>query len=80
MNFLDFSSTVPEMPFILEGLGVTLKVVAAAAVLGFLLGVLITLLKISSIKPLAWIADFYTSISQPEQEKPMPIYYLFLVK
>lgn len=62
MNFLDFSSTIPEMPFILEGLGVTLKVVAAAAVLGFLLGVLITLLKISSIKPLAWIADFYTSI------------------
>ncbi|MCJ2147815.1 MULTISPECIES: amino acid ABC transporter permease [Bacillus] len=62
MNFLDFSTTIPEMPFILEGLGVTLKVVAAAAVLGFLLGVVITLLKISSIKPLAWIADFYTSI------------------
>lgn len=40
----------------------TLKVVAVAAVIGIILGIILSLMKISRIKPLNWIADFYTSI------------------
>lgn len=40
----------------------TLKVVAVAAIIGIVFGILLSLMKISSIKPLKWIADFYTSI------------------
>ena len=33
-----------------------------AAVIGIVLGIILSLMKISRIKPLNWIADFYTSI------------------
>ncbi|KMK93699.1 amino acid ABC transporter permease [Rossellomorea marisflavi] len=59
---LDFAQLTPSIPFILEGLKVTLKIVAIAAVLGFLFGILLALLKISRIKPLIILADLYTSI------------------
>lgn len=59
---LDFAQLMPSISFILEGLKVTLKIVAIAAVLGFLFGILLALLKISRIKPLIILADLYTSI------------------
>ena len=61
MNF-DFSSVLPSLPFILEGIKVTLKIVSLAAILGFILGIILSLFKISTIKPLGWLADIYTSI------------------
>ncbi|MCC5800283.1 amino acid ABC transporter permease [Rossellomorea vietnamensis] len=59
---LDFEQLIPSIPFIMEGLKVTLKIVALAGVLGFLFGILLALCKISSIKPLTLLADLYTSI------------------
>jgi His/Glu/Gln/Arg/opine family amino acid ABC transporter permease subunit len=74
---LDFERIMPSLPFILEGIPMTLKVVAAAALLGFVLGTILSLLKISSIKPLNWLADFYTSIFRgtPLVLQLMLIYY-----
>jgi polar amino acid transport system permease protein len=46
----------------LEGIPTTLQVVSVAAVIGFILGIVLSILKISKIKPLNWFADFYTSI------------------
>nr|MDF9458673.1 amino acid ABC transporter permease [Bacillus pumilus] len=59
---LDFKDVIPQMPFILEGLKVTLSIVVVSLFLGFILGILLTLCKISVFKPLIWLADFYTSI------------------
>ncbi|WP_307473247.1 amino acid ABC transporter permease [Cytobacillus purgationiresistens] len=59
---LDFTSVHPSLPFILQGIGVTLQIVCLAGILGFLFGVILSLCKISSIKVLNWIADAYTSI------------------
>ncbi|MCV2521755.1 amino acid ABC transporter permease [Bacillus velezensis] len=59
---LDFSATIPQIPFILEGLAVTLKIVLVSAVIGLVFGIVLSLFKISTISPLKWIADFYTSI------------------
>lgn len=59
---LDFPSVLPSLPFILEGIKITLKIVGLAAILGFILGIILSLFKISSIKPLSWFADVYTSI------------------
>ncbi|MFS0656336.1 amino acid ABC transporter permease [Bacillus sp. 179-C3.3 HS] len=59
---MDFKNVIPQMPFILEGLQVTLSIVAVSLILGFILGILLTLCKISVFKPLIWFADFYTSI------------------
>jgi len=59
---MDFKEVIPQMPFILEGLKVTLSIVVVSLFLGFILGILLTLCKISVFKPLIWLADFYTSI------------------
>lgn len=59
---LDFMQFIPSIPYILKGVIVTLKIVSLAAILGFILGILLSLLKISKIKVLGWFADAYTSI------------------
>ncbi|GEL77535.1 amino acid ABC transporter permease [Tenuibacillus multivorans] len=59
---LDFSQIVPYIPFMLEGIWVTLGFVIIAIVIGFFIGSFIALVKISHIKVLRWIADFYTSV------------------
>ena len=59
---LDFSQIVPYIPFMLEGVWVTLKFVFFAIILGAILGTFLALFKIGSIKALRWFADAYTSI------------------
>ncbi|MBU5595455.1 amino acid ABC transporter permease [Amphibacillus sp. MSJ-3] len=59
---LDFSQIVPYIPFMLEGIWVTLKFVSISILFGFILGAILALCKISSIKPLKWFAEGYTSI------------------
>lgn len=59
---LDFSATIPQIPFILEGLAITLKIVIVSAIIGLILGIVLSLCKISTFRPLIWIADFYTSV------------------
>jgi His/Glu/Gln/Arg/opine family amino acid ABC transporter permease subunit len=74
---LDFQQIVPSIPFILKGIYITLKIVLVAGILGFILGILLSLLKISTIKPLGWFADVYTSIFRgtPLVLQLMLIYY-----
>ncbi|MDX8291066.1 amino acid ABC transporter permease [Metabacillus indicus] len=59
---LDFPAIAPSIPFILQGIPVTLKIVGLSALIGFTLAVILALFKISRIKPLMWFADAYTSI------------------
>ncbi|HAM82252.1 amino acid ABC transporter permease [Ornithinibacillus bavariensis] len=59
---LDFSQIVPSIPFILEGIGATLKFVSVSILLGLILGTIFALCKISNKKWLKWPADAYTSI------------------
>lgn len=59
---MDFGPIMPSVPYIFKGIGITLQVVAVSTVLGFVLGVLLSLFKISRIKMLQWVGDAYTSI------------------
>lgn len=59
---LDFSKIVPNIPFILGGIGTTLAFTIVSAVIGFAWGTILSIFKISGIKPLKWFADFYTSV------------------
>lgn len=59
---LDFSKIKENIPFILQGIGVTLGFTIVSAILGFTWGTILAIIKISTIKPLKWLADFYTSI------------------
>jgi len=59
---LDFSRIVPSIPFILNGIWVTLLFVLVSAILGFVIGTILSLFKISKVSGLKWFADAYTSI------------------
>ncbi|WP_066054436.1 amino acid ABC transporter permease [Robertmurraya korlensis] len=59
---LDFNQIVPYIPFILEGIWVTLQFVIISIIFGFILGTGLALCKISKIKALNWFGDAYTSI------------------
>lgn len=48
--------------FIIEGIWVTLQFTSISALLGFVWGTVLSLFKISSIKPLVWFGTAYTSI------------------
>lgn len=58
----NFEKIVPSIPYILEGIGITLQIVVGATILGLVLGILLALCKIGKIAPLRWFAAFYTSI------------------
>jgi arginine/lysine/histidine transport system permease protein len=59
---LDFTQITSSIPYILQGIGVTLKIVGLAALIGFVIGILLALCKIGRIKTLTWFADIYTSV------------------
>lgn len=58
---LDFSLIVPYLPLLKNGIIMTLKFTFWSTILGFAWGVLLSLIKISPIKLLAWFGRFYTS-------------------
>jgi arginine/lysine/histidine transport system permease protein len=74
---LDFAQFIPSMPYILKGIFVTLKIVILAGIIGFILGIIFSLFKISKYKFLGWLADAYTSIFRgtPLVLQLMLIYY-----
>lgn len=57
-----FSKIVPSIPYIIEGIGTTLLFTLISAFFGFLWGVVLSLFKISTIKPLQWFGTAYTSV------------------
>lgn len=59
---LDFGRILPNIPFILEGILVTLQFTALSTILGFVWGTILSLFKISNITPLIWFSNIYTSL------------------
>jgi polar amino acid transport system substrate-binding protein len=59
---LDFGRILPNLPFILQGIPLTLLFTITSVFFGLIWGTILSLFKISGIKPLAATADAYTSI------------------
>ena len=47
------------LPYLMDGLKVTLYIFVIALILGFIIGLIVALLRLAPIKPLNWIAKFY---------------------
>ncbi|HCP14206.1 MAG TPA: arginine ABC transporter permease [Peptococcaceae bacterium] len=58
---LDFGRIVPYLPLLKNGILMTLKFTLWSTILGFAWGVLLSLIKVSPLKPLAWFGKAYTS-------------------
>lgn len=59
---LDFTRILPDIPFILRGIPLTLLFTLLSVSLGLIWGTILSLLKIIGIKPLTWLANAYTSV------------------
>ena len=55
----DFSAFFKYLPFLLQGLEVTLLVSLLAASVGMVVGLLVALARLSGVPPLRWLAAFY---------------------
>lgn len=56
---LDFSLVTKYTVFLLEASWITIELSVLSILLGLILGLVAALMKISMIKPLMWLADFY---------------------
>ena len=59
---LSFAKIAPSIPYIIQGILVTLQFTAISAFLGFIWGTVLSLFKISNNKLLLWFATAYTSV------------------
>ncbi|MFC5652596.1 amino acid ABC transporter permease [Paenibacillus solisilvae] len=59
---LDFSVLSGYIPYVLKGIAITLLFTLVSALFGFIWGTVLSLFKISNIRPLRWFANVYTSI------------------
>jgi His/Glu/Gln/Arg/opine family amino acid ABC transporter permease subunit len=59
---LQFNLIADQIPFLLQGIFITLQYTLLAAIFGFLLGIVLALMKISTNRILYRFAIFYTSI------------------
>lgn len=59
---LDFGILKAYVPFMLKGVYVTLLFTLVSALFGFIWGTILSLFKLSGIKPLEWFATAYTSV------------------
>lgn len=57
-----FNNLKPSIPYILNGVWVTLQIAFFSALFGFILGIILAIFKISKYKVLSGFAHFYTSI------------------
>ncbi|MFT8709701.1 MAG: amino acid ABC transporter permease [Sporolactobacillus sp.] len=60
--FTGFKQIAPSIPYIINGVWVTLGIALGASIVGFILGILLSLCKIGKIRILAGFARGYTSI------------------
>ena len=74
---LDFSILTPYTPMLFGAVKLTLQFTLLSTILGFIWGILLSLIKISRLKPLVWFGKIYTSFFRgtPLLVQLMIVYY-----
>ncbi|MCP9268555.1 glutamate/aspartate ABC transporter permease GltK [Xenorhabdus sp. XENO-1] len=62
MYQFDWSSIIPSLPFLLNGLAITAKITVIAIIIGIAWGTLLAMMRLSSIKILSWFATLYVNL------------------
>ncbi len=62
MYELDWSSIPGALPFLGKGMLISLEITVTAVIFGIVWGTLLAILRLSSIKPLAWLAAAYVNL------------------
>lgn len=59
---MDFTSISPNLSLLAEGMVVSLEITGTAILVGIVWGTLLAMMRLSSIKPLAWLATAYVNL------------------
>ncbi len=62
MYEFDWSSIAPSLPYLLQGLIVTVKITLIAIVFGILWGTILAVMRLSPIKAISWFATAYVNV------------------
>ncbi len=62
MNDFDWTSIPGALPFLWQGMGVSLEITALAVVAGIVWGTLLALMRLSDVKLLGWLAAGYVNL------------------
>lgn len=62
MYEFDWSSIVPSLPYLLDGLIITLKITVTAVVIGIVWGTILAVMRLSSFAPIARFAKGYVNV------------------
>jgi glutamate/aspartate transport system permease protein len=62
MYEFDWSSIPGALPFLLEGMKITVEITVQAVVIGIVWGTLLAMMRLSPIKPLSWFAAGYVNL------------------
>ena len=62
MYDFDWSSIGPSLPYLLNGMMVTLKITVTAVIVGIIWGTLLAVMRLSTFKPISWFAKLYVNL------------------
>ncbi|WP_192457245.1 glutamate/aspartate ABC transporter permease GltK [Musicola keenii] len=62
MYQFDWSSIPPSLPYLMQGMGVTLKITLTAVVIGIVWGTILAVMRLSPVKPVSWFARIYVNL------------------
>ncbi|CDG22075.1 Glutamate/aspartate transport system permease protein gltK [Xenorhabdus poinarii G6] len=62
MYQFDWSSIIPSLPFLLNGLMITAQITVTAIIIGIVWGTLLAMMRLSSLKVLRWFATLYVNL------------------
>ncbi|WP_213992876.1 glutamate/aspartate ABC transporter permease GltK [Sodalis sp. dw_96] len=62
MYQFDWSSIGPSMPYMLQGMALTLKITFTAVFVGIVWGTVLAVMRLSSFKPVSWLAKIYVNL------------------
>ncbi|WP_343554062.1 glutamate/aspartate ABC transporter permease GltK [Pantoea sp.] len=62
MYEFDWSSIVPSLPYLWNGLIITFKITAVAVIFGIIWGTILAVMRLSPIMPIRWFAKLYVNL------------------
>lgn len=62
MYEFDWSTIVPNLPYLINGMIITLKITAIAVVFGIIWGTLLAVMRLSRFKLVSWFAKLYVNL------------------
>ena len=62
MYEFDWSSIGPSLPYLLQGMVITLKITIIAVIFGIIWGTILAVMRLSPLKPVSWFAQIYVNV------------------